>query len=173
MGVVPQKVQLSALRKVLSRVATQPDAWLHGYHAALRGCHNSGVSRVFTKTYRKKVNGRTAWLVHVLVRIACSEEAALRYLELHCREGQLYSRDGPIDIIMDSLGRFCVSSAVSMPRPPASRSFIGVQSGILGISFYESNYEGAAGGKQAAIDDLTSRLRKASEQQPPSPSSES
>ena len=71
--------------------------------------------------------------------------------------------------VLDELGRACVSKVAFRPRSNAFRSFAGVQSGILGVSFYESNYGGEVAAKQIPIDDLTSRLRKAGQQHPPRP----
>ena len=167
-----QEIGLTALRQGLSRIRTPPETWLAGYRVASRDCLDAGVSKVFEKVYEGRVDGGLNWLVHVVVRIACCRAFAIKHLKYQCRDRRLNLSDDPMESVADELGRACISAVAVRPRSNAFRSFVGLQSGILGISIYEGNYIGAEVAKQIAIDDLTVRLRRANEQVRPKPSSE-
>ena len=173
----PQEVDLTALREALSRVSTPPEMWLEGYDSIELSCVNIGdYWKPFSKTYRKKGDdGQIAWSVLVRVWVYCSEEIHIETFKVKCGGPQV--RESWIEYVFDEVGRVCITRVVQSWEEGIFLSnnygsSLVVQHDNLMIRIDEKYYGAMRTGKQTVIDDLTSRLLKAIEQedaQPPAP----
>ena len=175
----PQEVDLAALREALSRtnellasrgLNTLPDTWLDDTGAWLdhsgvegRDCPESSFAKNFVTAYSQIVNRRTDWYVGTEVSVYCSERSAVRQLENACRNGWSRSPKEPVESVVDALGTACITSVVQLRNHglfPSNTfsSDLGVQSGVLVVTFSESHFWKMGVAKQVAIDDVTSRL---------------
>ena len=173
----PQEVDLTALREALSRVSAPPELWLDDYVRTELTCVNAGrLWKSFRKWYSKKTNGQIIWSAGVRVMIYCSEEIRIETFKVKCGGPQV--KRSWIEYVFDELGRVCITRTVQSWEEGIFLSnnygsWVVVQHGNLMIRIDEKYYGAMRTGKQTVIDDLTSRLLKAIEQEdaqrPPPP----
>jgi len=165
-SVVPQEIDLTMLRRGLSN-ANGKVSWLGDFDRRDLRCPGNGISQVHEKVFRQEADGRTSWFVEVRVLVYCSEEEARAYFDRHCDDAEGYAPDHPMERTVDDLGRACVSPIVQARNPadgaylPSNTfvSYVGLQSGAIGIELSESHFWEVGSAKQGVVDELAERLR--------------